>query len=208
MNDVVIWLNKNQGVLAAVPIIGGIILWLIRKLGSKSKPNKEDHKSQSVVIIGSHNYIEGQSIDTETEIEFNTRNKSTSKGPRIIAKINSSKNRIIQECFQLDCFGENFLLSLKDLKGIYAKNTNKKRLKNSLVIAMLKKFFCYSPNDLVFSYNKNFYSVLTSELLQKSIILEIQTIEETILKIPFHLLTESDFNIHNNYLSVILTRTI
>ena len=205
------WLNKNQGVVAAVPITGGIIFWLIRRLlKKKGKSNSGKNKSQSVLVLGSHNYIEGQSIDTETEIEINPQSESTGEptGSRIIAKIASSKNRINEECFILNCFGESFLLSQKDLKQEYEKSPRMSKSSGVLAVAILKKFYGYSPNNQAIIFNKSFYSVLATELMQKNIVLEIQTIEETIFAIPFHVVTESDFNITHNCLSVNLTRTI
>lgn len=210
MNEYVSWLNQNQGVLAAIPIVGGVIFWLIKKFRNKSKLSFRNIKSQSVVVFGSHNYVEGQSIDTETEIELNPGRKyiGESKGSRIIAKITSSKNRITEDCFLLDCFGENFLLSLKDLKEECLKTSKRTGSSCALAVALLKKFYGYLPNEQAIVFNKSFYSALATELIQKNIVLEIQTIEEVMLKIPFHLLTESNFNISHNCLSVNLTRTI
>jgi len=204
------FLNKILKSLSGLPIIGKLIIWLFSKLFTKSQRYHDKRKSQTLVVIGSHNYIDGQSIDTETEVALSQNSKYISgvKGAHITAKISSSKNRLTQDCFRLDCFGENFLLSMKNLKEIYTKNYKKSKLKNDIVIAILKNFYSYSPNDISISRNRNFYSVLIEELKHKNIILEIDTIEESILKIPFHSLTESDFNGIHNFLSVNLNKKI
>lgn len=210
MNDFFNWLNQNQGVLAAIPIAGAGILWIIRRIKKSPKQKPKKHKSQSVVVIGSHNYIEGQTTDIETEIELSPQSNYVGepKGSRVIAKINSSKNRITSDCFLLDCFGENFLLSLKDFKGEHDKTPKKTKASSKLAVAILKKFYGYSPHNQAIIFNRSFYSVLANELMGKNIVLEIQTIEEAILKLPFHLLSESDFSVTHHCLSVNLTKSI
>jgi hypothetical protein len=209
--EVIKVLNENQGVLTAISIIGGLIGGLIFWLFKRRRDEANKGKSQSITIIGSHNYVEGQSLDNKIEIEQTSGCKLNkgSSGSHVVAKITASKNRILEDCFLLECFERYFVISLDDLKDVLervASDTKKSQPRSPGVILAFKKFYSFIPNSLTISYNNNFYSVLGTELRQRSIVLEIRTNEEAFFKLPFQELSEDDFNISHNCFSAYLNK--
>ncbi len=201
-------LNQNQGVISAIPVIGWFISLFTGKKGERATKN-----SQAIIQIGSHNYVEGQSIEVETEIETvgGEISKGQDKSVNIVAKITASKNKIQDECFLLDCFGKQFALSRKDLYDVLSKCTKEERefkLSTAQLVKIFRKFYPFNSNDLSISYNHNFFTELEQELVLRSIVLEIRTMEEELLETPWQKLSGENFGDKANNFSIYLKKDI
>ena len=100
VDDVVKILNENQGVMAAIPVIGGIIFWFFRI----RKKDKTSADTQSITIIGSGNYVEGKSINSDVQLSDYVSNPAVKiqNSAHVVCVLSKLKLPKIGSCFMFE----------------------------------------------------------------------------------------------------------
>ncbi len=207
IDDVVKVLNENQGVLAAIPIMGGVLFWFFRI----KKKDKTSHKSQSITIVGSGNYVEGQSIDSDVEASnyVNNPDAKTQNSAHIVCVLSRLKLPKTGSYLMFDFLNNRFVIKDIDLKKILDKcslSNGEYRMTNIKLVELLKKFSHFNPNNFSISLTEHLFLAIAQELSKRSLSVEIQPKDKFAAAIPFHNLTQADFGISNQRLAIFINQ--
>ncbi len=205
--DIIRFLNENQGVIAAIPIIAGALFWFFRN----KKRGKDNKKTQSVTIIGSGNYVEGQAIDTDIQLSNDMDNSSdeSKNNPHIICILSKLKLPKIGSCLMLEFLNNRFVIKDIELKKALDKcslSNGEYKITNTKLVELLKKFNHFNPNNFSISLTGHLYLAIAQELSRRSLSIEIQPRDKFAAAIPFHNLTQADFGISSQRLSIFISQ--
>lgn len=209
VDDVIKILNENQGVIAAIPIIGAILFWFFRI----RKKDKTSRKSQSITIIGSGNYVEGQAIDSDIELPnyVNNPEAETQNSAHIICVLSRLKLPKTGSYLMFEFLNNRFVIKDIDLKKVLDKcslSNGEYKMTNIKLVELLKKFNHFNPNNFSISLTEHLFLAIAQELSKRSLSVEIQPKDKFAVAIPFHNLTQADFGISNKRLAIFINQQL
>ncbi|MHA1401443.1 MAG: hypothetical protein ACTSQE_13925 [Candidatus Heimdallarchaeaceae archaeon] len=197
-------------ILVAIGLFTGLIQKIITSLFNKGEKKTRSgyDQVQKVTIIGSYNTVEGQSIDTKTQIQTKVEEKQDDKA-HIQCQIENLTIDNIGEGLSFVFIGNRYFASIKEIDELCSKSKvvqNIYDLAEKQLVNLIRLFKLFNPNGITVSYSKDLRAAIAKELEYRDISLEIVITDEAAKRLPFQRLKNSHFGINNHSLGVFVNK--
>lgn len=203
-------LNENQGVIAVIVGIPSVLGFIAYVLKRKREPARRTQiGTSSVNIIGSHNYVEGTTVNQKWDVEANKPSVKLRTDKRKF-ECTLRKTQIPNKqglYYKFDFNNESFVLKAQILDGeLSKKNVDRAQLKmgNKALVAILQQFMLFNEGLSAISISDNLFLHIDNELSGTDISLRVKVSASDLLAIPFQTLSNKDFGVNNHLFEIIL----